>query len=89
MLSTYPNFIGDAMAVNDQFMFVIIEEGVGVDYVFIGENELLFLKYFIYLFICYTEFYAHNYTVVVFRQTRREYWIPLQMVVSHHVVAGN
>jgi hypothetical protein len=31
--------------------------------------------------------YAH--IVAVFRHTRRVYWIPLQMVVSHHVVAGN
>jgi hypothetical protein len=30
-----------------------------------------------------------KYTVVVFRNTRRGHWIPLQMVVSHHVVAGN
>jgi len=38
-----------------------------------------FLK--IYLFIC-------KYTVAVFRHTRRGHQIPLQMVVSHHVVAG-
>jgi hypothetical protein len=29
-----------------------------------------------------------KYTVAVFRHTRRAHWIPLQMVVSHHVVAG-
>jgi len=40
-----------------------------------------FLK--IYLFIIY------KYTVAVFRHTRRGYRIPLQMIVSHHVVAGN
>uniref|UniRef100_D3ZWJ0 Geminin, DNA replication inhibitor n=1 Tax=Rattus norvegicus TaxID=10116 RepID=D3ZWJ0_RAT len=35
-------------------------------------------------------FYAHMFTVAVFRHTRRRFWIwiPLQMVVSHHVVAG-
>ena len=38
---------------------------------------------FIYLFnVC-------EYSVAVFRHTRRGHWIPLQMVVSHHVVAGN
>jgi hypothetical protein len=38
---------------------------------------------FIYLFkVC-------EYTVPVFRHTRREHQFPLQMVVSHHVVAGN
>jgi hypothetical protein len=30
-----------------------------------------------------------KYTVAVFRYTRRGHQIPLQMVVSHHVVAGN
>jgi len=36
----------------------------------------------IYLFI-------YKYTVAVFRHTRRGHRIPLQMVVSHHVLAGN
>lgn len=30
-----------------------------------------------------------QFTVTVFRTTRRGHWIPFQMVVSHHVVAGN
>jgi hypothetical protein len=34
-------------------------------------------------------FHVYEYTVAVFRHTRRRHWIPLQMVVSHHVVAGN
>ena len=42
-----------------------------------------FLKRVIYIF------YIYDYTVSVFRHTRREDWIPLQMVVSHHLVAGN
>jgi len=33
--------------------------------------------------------YLYDYTVAVFRHTRRGHQIPLQMVVSHHVVAGN
>ena len=33
-------------------------------------------------------FYLYEYTVMVFRHTRRGHQIPLQMVVSHHVVAG-
>jgi hypothetical protein len=33
-------------------------------------------------------FYAYLYTVAVLRHTRRGHWIALQMVVSHHVVAG-
>jgi hypothetical protein len=36
----------------------------------------------VYLFIVY------KYTVAVFRHTRRRYQISLQMVVSHHMVAG-
>jgi hypothetical protein len=45
----------------------------------------LFLKkdLFIYLFNVY------EYTIALFRHTRRGHQIPLQMVVSHHVVAGN
>jgi hypothetical protein len=42
-----------------------------------------FKDLFIYLF------YVYEYTVSVFRHPRREHQIPLQMVVSHHVVAGN
>jgi hypothetical protein len=38
---------------------------------------------FIYLF------YVYEYTIAVFRRTRRGHPIALQMVVSHHVVAGN
>jgi hypothetical protein len=34
-------------------------------------------------------FYVYEYTVAVFRHTRKGHRIPLQMVVSHHVVAGN
>jgi hypothetical protein len=34
-------------------------------------------------------YFMYEYTVAVFRHTRRGHRIPLQMVVSHHVVAGN
>ena len=34
-------------------------------------------------------FYVYEYTVTVFRHTRRGHQIPLQVVGSHHVVAGN
>jgi hypothetical protein len=40
---------------------------------------------FIYLFYVY----GHTHTVAVFTHTRRGHQIPLQMVVSHHVVAEN
>ena len=43
-------------------------------------NSVFFLK--IYLF------YLYEYTVAVFRHTRKGCQISLQMVVSHHVVAG-
>jgi hypothetical protein len=33
--------------------------------------------------------YIYEYTVAVFRHTRRRHQIPLQMVVSHRVVAEN
>jgi hypothetical protein len=31
----------------------------------------------------------HKYTIAVLRHTRRGHQVPLQQVVSHHVVAGN
>jgi hypothetical protein len=44
---------------------------------------IIFLKdVFIYFYVC-------EYTVAVFRHTRRGHQIPLQMVVSYHMVAGN
>jgi hypothetical protein len=46
-------------------------------------NMYFFLKRFIYLL------YKYEYIVAVFRHTRRGHQIPLQMVVSHHVVAGH
>ena len=42
-----------------------------------------------FLFFFKDLFYVYKYTVAVFRHTRRGHQIPLQMVVSHHVVAGN
>jgi hypothetical protein len=48
-----------------------------------------FLKYFICVFIFKVDlFYVYEDTVTVFRHIRRRHQIPLQMVVSHHVVAG-
>jgi hypothetical protein len=34
-------------------------------------------------------YFMYEYTVAVFTHTRRGHQIPLQMLVSHHVVAGN
>ena len=44
---------------------------------------LFVFKRFIYLF------YVYECTVAVFRHTRIGHQIPLQIVVSHHVVSGN
>jgi hypothetical protein len=46
-------------------------------------NEGTFFLRFIYLF------YVCEYIVAVFRHTGRGHRIPLQMVMSYHVVAGN
>jgi hypothetical protein len=46
-------------------------------------SQSFFLFLFLNLFII-----IHNYTVGVFRHTRRGRQISLWMVVSHHVVAG-
>jgi hypothetical protein len=42
----------------------------------------------LFLFLRFYLFYAYEYPAAVFRHTRRGHQIPLQMVVSHHVVAG-
>jgi hypothetical protein len=34
-------------------------------------------------------YFIYKYTVAVFTHTRRGHQMPLQMVVRHHVVAGN
>jgi hypothetical protein len=49
---------------------------------FLSPHSLsLFLKK-VYLF------YVYEYIIALFRHTRKGHKIPLQMVVSHHVVAG-
>jgi hypothetical protein len=50
---------------------------------FIVACSYLFIYLFIYLFNLY------ECAVAVIRHTKRRHRIPLQMVVSHHVVAGN
>jgi hypothetical protein len=53
-------------------------------------SRILFVtfNFSIYSFLKIYSFYIGEYTVTAFRHTRRGLWIPLQMVVSHHVVAG-
>jgi hypothetical protein len=50
---------------------------------------VLFLFFFFFFFFKMYLFHLHEHTVAVFRHTRRKHQIPLQMVVSHHVDAGN
>jgi hypothetical protein len=45
--------------------------------------------HFFFFFFCKDSFIYFIYTVAVFRHTRRRNRIPLQMVVSYHVVGGN
>jgi hypothetical protein len=49
------------------------------------------LLYFLLVgfFLKITLLIIYKHTVAVFRHTRRGHQISLQMVVSHHVVAGN
>ena len=48
-----------------------------------GQKHISFFLFFKDLFII-----IHKYTVADFRHNRRGHQISLQMVVSHHVVAG-
>jgi hypothetical protein len=45
--------------------------------------------YFKFFFLDIYLFYLYEYTIAVLRHTRRGHQIPLEMVVSHHVDAGN
>jgi hypothetical protein len=49
---------------------------------------LVFKDLFIYLFIYLFNAYEYT-TIALFGHTRRGHQTPLQMVVSHHVAAGN
>jgi len=50
-------------------------------------NHFIFIVKFLFFFKTYL-FIIYEYTVTVFRHTRRGHQMSLQMVVSHHVVAG-
>jgi hypothetical protein len=53
-----------------------------------GAVPLLTISHLHFFFQIYYLFIICKYTVAVFRHLRREHQISLQMVVSHHVVAG-
>jgi hypothetical protein len=44
---------------------------------------------FVFLVLFKGLFHVYEYTVAVFRHIRKGHRIPLQIVVSHHVVVGN
>ena len=70
------------------FVYSLVESyGVLVLFLLDGQESrfvfLFLIELFIYLFnVC-------EYTVAIFRHTRKGHCSPLQMVVRHHVVAGN
>jgi hypothetical protein len=53
------------------------------------EKNFLNVHLKLFFFLKNYLFYICEYTVAVFRHTRRGHKISLQVVVSHHVVAGN
>jgi hypothetical protein len=59
-------------------------------YTYIYTHTYTHMYVCMYMCVCiYNIYNVYEYTVAVFRHTRRGHRIPLQMVVSHHVVAGN
>jgi hypothetical protein len=56
----------------------------------LGLERLLSPKPFVFKINLFKDLFIiiYKYTVAVFRHTRRECQISLQMVVSHHAVAG-
>ena len=59
----------------------------GTHFVLFFSFLFFFFLFFLFFFKIYL-FITCKYTVAVFRHTRRGRQISLQMVVSHHVVAG-
>jgi hypothetical protein len=57
-------------------------------FVFITTKYNLWSPCFFFFFFNIYLFIICKYTVAVFRHTRRGHQISLQMVMSHHVVAG-
>jgi hypothetical protein len=76
-LKTLFNYICSEIIIKVHFVFVIVATKLLDFFCF----YLFFLKKIYLLTIC-------KYTVAVFRHSRRGSQISLQMVVSHHVVAG-
>jgi hypothetical protein len=50
-------------------------------------NALIILDLLIYFMYIY--FYVYTYLFYVFMHTRGGHQIPLEMVMSHHVITGN
>ena len=65
--------------------------GDAVGCITVPRSNLSTVCLFVCLFVCelFIYFNVSEYPVVVFRHTRRGHRIPLQMLVSHHVVARN
>jgi hypothetical protein len=57
--------------------------------IFDSRSERLYAMLFFFFKIYLFYIYEYTVTAAVSRHTRRGHQIPLQMVVSHHVVAGN
>jgi hypothetical protein len=49
----------------------------------------MYVCVYVCMLVCIYLLDVCEYTVVVFRHTRRGHQTPFQMVLSHHVVAGN
>ena len=81
-------------------VYVVCVYACNMWYVYVRDQaQELFLRILSTLFfVCFKDlfaclciylFYVCEYVVTLFRPTRRGHQIPLQMVVTHHVVAGN
>jgi hypothetical protein len=70
---------------------------IGIDHILVHIHIHVYMHIHIHhihikicLFVClFVLFNVYEYTVAVFRLTSRGHRIPLQTVVSHHVVTGN
>jgi hypothetical protein len=79
---TPPSFIYSILSLRlSQARLLLTPNG----YTIIGSKRHTIYRIFLKIYL----FYICEYTVAVFRHTRRRHQIPLQMVVTHHVLAGN
>ena len=72
-----------------EWSFVFLGLNSGFSFFFFSSSASWVFNFFPPVFLKNCLFYVCEHTVAVLRHDRRGHQIPLQIAVSHHVVAGN